>query len=597
MARLESDEKNSGKGHKMIWESKKIYVVGVFIMFGMVHLINNNVAAANFSLSVSGPATLDIHPTITGSFAKSDNITVSASTDDARGYRLIIQAANSTNLVNSSEDAIESLDSGTSISEATFAAGNYNGRWGYIPSMFNSEANFDFRPSPSVGFGDIINKTTCANGTANCPNSADMYTIAVGAKVDTSQPVGEYENTFNIILISSEVDYSITYRNGTVMNMPEDENSDTEADMVTISENIPVREGYNFLGWCTVIPARDGSCSGTEYSAGDSYQLDGNSDNELALYARWESTIATATYMQDVNSCPDTLTTGQQYTLIDKRDGKEYTVAKQADGKCWMTQNLDLEIGGVDTAPLTSNNTNLNVAGSEAYADGYGTVNGINIWNPVATAITSSYTISGATVSPAWPTNNRSNPYSAEGGDVYVYTSDSTSGDTVFTSLSDCMTTGGHTEAECAHYHVGNYYNWTAAIASNDSSNYWSGYAVNDICPVGWRLPKGRAATDNASTREFGELFRAAGITDSLTANRYTTNGFNNIRIAPLYFVRGGLIGGSSLSSRGSLGFYWSSTVYNGNYAYYAEFSSVYVNSAVSENTRDLGFSIRCVAQ
>ncbi len=336
------------------------------------------------------------------------------------------------------------------------------------------------------------------------------------------------------------------------------------------------------------------------FTASDNGEVSGNT---FTLYG--DATLTAEgldrIYMQNVPSA--TLATlmpnvGDETVLYDNRDDKPYTVAHMADGKYWMTQNLDLCIGCTDVTALTSENTHLTTSGSGAYSNGYTSLNGVITWTPAATAITSSYTISGTTVSPAWPTNNYTNPYSAEGGDMYVYTSGSTSDDTVFTSLSDCMTTGGHTEAECAHYHVGNYYSWSAAIASNNSSNYSSQYdnAVNDICPAGWRLPKGRAATDTASTREFGELFRAAGITSSLTATSYATNGFNNIRIAPLYFVRGGHIYGSSLGSRGSYGLYWSSTVYDSTNAYGAYFSYSYIFSATSD-IRNYGHGIRCVAQ
>ena len=41
--------------------------------------------------------------------------------------------------------------------------------------------------------------------------------------------------------------------------------------------------------------------------------------------------------------------------LEDVRDGKLYWVAKLADGNCWMTQNLDLDLtAGVELTPETS---------------------------------------------------------------------------------------------------------------------------------------------------------------------------------------------------------------------------------------------------
>ncbi len=75
-------------------------------------------------------------------------------------------------------------------------------------------------------------------------------------------------------------------------------------------------------------------------------------------------------YMQDMQPefCANTkganglatITPGNEVTkqLIDSRDGKEYWVAKLADGNCWMTQNLALDL--VEGEKLTSVDTDLN---------------------------------------------------------------------------------------------------------------------------------------------------------------------------------------------------------------------------------------------
>ena len=66
--------------------------------------------------------------------------------------------------------------------------------------------------------------------------------------------------------------------------------------------------------------------------------------------------LMSLTYMQDMTSniCQDTkaangantVTPGNEVEkrLIDVRDGKEYWVAKLADGNCWMTQNLAYDL-------------------------------------------------------------------------------------------------------------------------------------------------------------------------------------------------------------------------------------------------------------
>ena len=48
---------------------------------------------------------------------------------------------------------------------------------------------------------------------------------------------------------------------------------------------------------------------------------------------------------------------GDAFTLKDRRDGKDYTVGKMADGKYWMTTNLDLA-GGTTLTPVDSNVSN-----------------------------------------------------------------------------------------------------------------------------------------------------------------------------------------------------------------------------------------------
>ena len=204
-------------------------------------------------------------------------------------------------------------------------------------------------------------------------------------------------------------------------------------------------------------------------------------------------------YMQEVDQWKNAIATGESVQAVDLRDGKQYWVTKLNDGNIWMTSNLDLDIGGTGVAALTSENTDISTiaSGSGIYVDGYTESNGVWTWTPVSTAITSNYHISNNTVSPTWPTDSHTIPYSAEGGDTYYYTSNSTSNDTRYNSLKACKD-AGHTEAECERYFIGDYYNWSAAIASNNSADISTDNdrATNSICPKGWRLPNA-SSTDN----------------------------------------------------------------------------------------------------
>ena len=319
-------------------------------------------------------------------------------------------------------------------------------------------------------------------------------------------------------------------------------------------------------------------------------------------------TIPTPTYfMQDVAFWKDDLELNQSIQAIDERDGKKYWVTKLADGNIWMTQNLDLCIGCDGVAALTSENTDINpeASGQGIYnaAGGYSESGGVWTWTPANTATTSNSVINynSNTVS-NWTSSNIA-PASAEGGDTYFYTSGNNNNDTRYDSLELCKV--DHTEADCLHYHVGNYYNWTAAIASNASNgiNTNTTRADNSICPIGWKLPN--TATVDNNYNEFGRLFYAYNITNDIAGSDnvgYKTDGFNSLRTAPLWFVRSGYIfRNSSLVSKMTSGNYWSDIVASNADAYHLTFNSDDISTAQYTygyyDSRYRGFSIRCLAR
>ena len=82
-------------------------------------------------------------------------------------------------------------------------------------------------------------------------------------------------------------------------------------------------------------------------------------------------TIATAEYLQEVNSCPAELPEEQVYTLKDSRDEQEYKVAKLKDGKCWLLDNLALDPTNASTAAsMSADNTNAPAAAIYNYLNG-----------------------------------------------------------------------------------------------------------------------------------------------------------------------------------------------------------------------------------
>ncbi|MBR3144000.1 hypothetical protein IKF12_02245 [Candidatus Saccharibacteria bacterium] len=249
---------------------------------------------------------------------------------------------------------------------------------------------------------------------------------------------------------------------------------------------------------------------------------------------------------------------GDEVTMTDSRDGKTYTVAHLADGNYWMTQNLDHNI--VTTA-------------------GY--------YTPQNTDIPSAWTPSTATYSTGDTTTWNGGSIAPESYDPGDVCWDGTIKEDEYGTLDNETTACGSDK----HMHIGNYYNWTAAVAMNDSSSYTADNTDADqsICPAGWMLPKcGTAQTGSGS---FIYLW-----------NQYSST-FNEETMmnSPLYFSYAGGRDGSSYGV-GSGGFYWSSVVELSYYAYGLAFGLDYELgggrvSPQDGDERSGGHSVRCVAR
>lgn len=291
----------------------------------------------------------------------------------------------------------------------------------------------------------------------------------------------------------------------------------------------------------------------------------------VLIHAEGDDSISNVRFMQDVANWKDELVEDIAVEAMDKRDFKKYYVTKLKDGNIWMTQNLDFNI--TTNATLDSETTDLNViydssTGQYAeYNDGYDEANGVIYWEPASTATTINF--EGTTVT-GWQSSN-TEPYSA--------------------SKTDDTNTG--------HSSLGNYYNWTAAIASNDSStltgntlNNISQNPQNSICPKGWRLPNisNEPATVVGSTNEFARL--------NYLYNNNSTSEVSKLIVDPLYFLMGGGIYNGLYSNDvyTNGGSYWSSTNNNTDTVYYSFFRIQYIDPSYTSG-ESTGRTIRCLAR
>ena len=286
----------------------------------------------------------------------------------------------------------------------------------------------------------------------------------------------------------------------------------------------------------------------------------GDYENELIFTAVANPELKNYPLMQDVATWKDTLEEEQQVQVKDARDGKIYWVSKLKDGNIWMTQNLDLDLSTTIT---------LTPADSDVTAN----------WTP------SRATIAGAANLSSY-TNDKNTPYSFDPGNYYFDGTyyDSAECNYLTTTCDHFATTPYNLNGE--HGHIGNYYNWSAAVASNDTSaTTAAGTDINtSICPKGWRLPHGY---QSAQGNDFATLNTAyGGATDSDSA----------LLSNPLFFVRGGYVYSGSLNYSAYVGYYWSSAVDSATGADVFNFGSggVYSSDFVY---RSYGFSVRCLAR
>lgn len=262
--------------------------------------VTGTAQSSSLTLSVTGDTAsveLDVNST-DGTFASSsaaNSASFSVVTNNFSGYTLSISGSdNDGKLYDTTKKYfLEPLTS--AVSEADFSStSSLNGKWGYKPSKFNSAANTNYLPAPTTT-ASTLDTTSVANATAN------DYTISLGLRANYGTAANTYTNAFIITAVPNPIAYVITYdanTTDTVSNMPAAQNSTTSATEITLSDKTPAREGYDFKGWCTVVPAETApdTCTGLTFQPGDTYGIDQTVENITTLYAMWKRSGIAITY-------------------------------------------------------------------------------------------------------------------------------------------------------------------------------------------------------------------------------------------------------------------------------------------------------------
>ncbi|MDO4507953.1 MAG: FISUMP domain-containing protein [Candidatus Saccharibacteria bacterium] len=328
--------------------------------------VDGTASTTDPSLSIvfsSTTASVDLRPesangTFKSSTESNTDIKFSVPAGNYYGYQLFISSTDDIGELKGANNPSNTLESigdlvtiGGSITEERFKEdSSLNGYWGYKPSKINSANNSNYLPSPTT-VETLLDKTTSSNTTAN------EYTIAIGVRADYSTPEDTYITKLNLKVLINPTLYSITYDKNTtdnVTSMPKNQSGATNNNAINLANDVPIREGYEFGGWCTTVPSSStpATCTGNTYQPSTAHKLDLTSSNTITLYAMWKEVI---TYLQNYTlaKCQEEATT-EPSTITDFRDKNTYTV-RYIEGNCWMTQNLRLAPG----TEITNENSNI----------------------------------------------------------------------------------------------------------------------------------------------------------------------------------------------------------------------------------------------
>ena len=378
--------------------------------------------------------------------------TITVSNTNAAGYTVGMRTTGPSSALTNIEDDDYTIPSFTLPSGADSIPVNNLG-YGYGYSV-DGGSNYLPIPEPTPTHATTLFKTTTSGG--------NTHDLTFGVKIPQNTAAGTYTNTFSIEVVANLepcAEESICYygNNDDGFGAMEDQPVTSSSSVNLIPSNFS-RPGYGFKGWNTKI---DGT--GTSYGPSQTITVGDLTEEGLQLYASW---VPSNGDMQNWNGC-DAMNNGDVIALTDTRDGNTYAVAKYADGKCWMMENLRLDLADTDVV-INATNTNRPtsdfITAANAHPQSSNNFCTANNDNCISRIYHNTNNIK-RNLTPAYDTNNSSSSW----------------------------------------YSYGVYYNYYTATAGNNSysTTTLGAMASGDICPAGWKLPTAYSRNDDLAKLDF----------------------------------------------------------------------------------------------
>ena len=420
-----------------------------------------------------------------------------------------------------------------------------NGGEGTMPIEEN--VNFETAVAADNGFTKVRSEFTGWNTRAN----GSGVPVAVGGSLTTAASHEEINDGETLTLYAMwKTVYSASYDgNGATDGVMAITHNDLQSTVKLVAPNY-LRSGYGFAGWSTDADAASKLIAGESVSiygpnetvtVNSAFLANADENNNISLYATWLPADTTRTMQSFTSMECASMSTGEMLALTDVRNSQVYTVAKLADGHCWMTENLRLDPA---TTTFTAENTN----------------------SPTEDFITA--------VQSSSSTNTMCGDDNTTCVDKPQYNLNNLNG-----SLTPSPTTNN---TKSSWYSYGGMYNWFTASAGNGGFEMESGSVTGDICPYGWRLPVG------GTNGEYAAFY--AAISGGVRNNEKLLLAYPN------NFVNSGDFNRTVPGGRGTFGRFWSSTAASAANAFRLGFNVGTVTPANSYNKWD-AFAVRCIVK
>lgn len=315
-------------------------------LFGKIAFVSDSSAAtsATISITLGTLADVSVAPGIFGSAAQ----TVTVATDNYTGSSTTLAS------IDDSTALVNTLDNNLTIPTITLPSGQSSITSSEFISGYGvSRDGMNFAPAPAASSSFLIGNSATA-GTA-------VNTVTFGVKPAQNTNTGTYSRTFVVMAVANSPQYSITYNanagTDTVTNMPNNQaTSISDTGIITLSNVVPSRAGYVFLGW-----DEENTSTTPTYPVGstNTIALDPTAANGIIVYAVWRP-VYNITYQNLTNnSFPPSINSGEtlSITIVDN-NVIGFTITMNG---ITLTENTDYTYQN-NTLTIPNVSGNLNIA-------------------------------------------------------------------------------------------------------------------------------------------------------------------------------------------------------------------------------------------